>query len=94
LSAKLTNGDLVVLSDLRLEAPKTRLLAKTLAQLGLTSSTLVVVGGAHTDLQRAAANLPHVKVVTPESVNVYDVLRYNKLVVLEHDLLRLQEIWA
>jgi hypothetical protein len=27
-------------------------------------------------------------------VNVYDVLRYNKLVVLEHDLLRLQEIWA
>jgi large subunit ribosomal protein L4 len=94
LSAKLADGDVMVLSALTLEAPKTRLLAKTLSQLGLTTSTLIVAGAGDTDLQRAAANLPGVKVVTPELVNVYDVLRYDKLVILERDMPRMQEIWA
>lgn len=94
LSAKLADGDLLVLSDLTLEAPKTRLLAKTLAQLGLTSTTLIVAGPGHTDLERAAANLPDVKLIAPELINIYDVLRYKKLVVLERDLMRLQEILA
>lgn len=94
LSAKLASGDVIVLSALTLEAPKTRLLAKTLSQLGLTSTTLIVAGAGHTDLERAAANLPGVKVVAPELVNVYDVLRHDKLVILERDVPRMQEIWA
>jgi large subunit ribosomal protein L4 len=94
LSAKLTEGGVVVLSALTLEAPKTKLLAKRLAQLGLTSSTLIVVGTGHSDLERAAANLPKVKVVQPEALNVYDVLRHDKLVILERDVPRVQEVWA
>jgi large subunit ribosomal protein L4 len=94
LSAKLAAGDFVVLSALTLESPKTRLLSKALSQLGLTSTTLIVAGAGHADLERAAANLPGVKVVAPESINVYDVLRYAKLVILERDVPRLQEVWA
>lgn len=94
LSAKLAGGDVTVLSALTLEAPKTRLLAKILAQLGLTSTTLIVAGATHADLERAAANLPTVKVVSPETLNVYDVLRYAKLLILERDVPRMQEILA
>ena len=94
LSAKLADGNVVILSALALETPKTRLLAKALAQLGLTSTTLIVAGAGHVDLERAAANLPGVKVVAPESVSVYDVLRHEKLVILERDVPRLQEVWA
>ena len=94
LSAKLAGGDVMVLSALALEAPKTRLLAKTLAQLGLTSTTLIVAGAGHADLERAAANLQAVKVVSPETLNVYDVLRYAKLLILERDVPRMQEILA
>lgn len=94
LSAKLAAGDIVILSALTLDGPKTRLLARVLSQLGLTSTTLVVAGAGHADLERAAANIPGVKVVAPETVNVYDVLRYEKLVILERDVPRLQEVWA
>jgi len=94
LSAKLAAGDIVILSALTLDGPKTRLLAKALAQLGLTSTTLLVAGAGHADLEQAAANLAGVKVVAPELVNVYDVLRYEKLVILERDVPRLQEVWA
>jgi large subunit ribosomal protein L4 len=94
LSSKLASGDVVVLSTLTLEGPKTKLLAKVLSQLGLTSTTLVVAGAGHNDLERAAANLAGVKVVAPETVNVYDVLRHEKLLILERDVPRLQEVWA
>ncbi len=94
LSAKMAAGSVMVLSALPLAAPKTRLLAKALSQLGLTSTTLIVVGAGHADLERAAANLADVKIVSPELLNVYDVLRYEKLVILERDVPRMQEIWA
>lgn len=94
LSAKLAAGDVVILSALTLEGPKTRVLAKVLSQLGLTSTTLVVAGAGHSDLERAAANLAGVKVVAPETVNVYDVLRHEKLLILERDVPRLLEVWA
>lgn len=94
LSAKVAAGSVMVLSALTLDAPKTRLLAKALSQLGLTSTTLIVAGAGHADLERAAANLSGVKIVSPELLNVYDVLRYEKLVILERDVPRMQEVWA
>jgi len=94
LTALLRDEQLIFVDQLKLEAPKTKLLAKTLAQLGLKSSTLIVAGTGHGDLERAAANLPKVKVVQPETLNVYDVLRHDKLVILERDVPRVQEVWA
>ena len=94
LSAKLSAGAVTVVSELTLAQPKTALLAKTLAQLGLTSKTLIVAGADNTDLERAAKNLPSVKVVTPQHLNVYDVLRFDSILIPERELPRIQEAWA
>src|SRR5881409_681529 len=77
LSTKLAAGGILVVSDLSIEAPKTRLLAKALTQLGLTAKTLIVVGARDTDLEQAARNLSQVKLVKSQELNVYDVLRYD-----------------
>ena len=94
LSTKLAAGGILVLSDLSIEAPKTRLLAKALTQLGLTAKTLIVVGAGNTDLERAARNLSQVKLVKSQELNVYDVLRYDVIVIPERELPRLQEVWS
>ncbi|HKW87020.1 MAG TPA: 50S ribosomal protein L4 [Nitrospiraceae bacterium] len=94
LSAKLAAGGILIVSDLRIEEPKTRLLAKTLAQLGLSAKTLVVVGAGDTDLEQAARNLPQVKLVKSQELNVYDVLRYHTIVIPERELPRLREFWS
>ena len=83
-----------MVSAITLEAPKTRLLAKVLAQLGLTAKTLIVTGEGRTDVERAARNLRNVKIVRPEELSVYDVLRYDSLLIPERELSRLQEVWA
>lgn len=94
LSAKLTAGGVVVISELTLEGPKTRLLAKVLAQMGLTGKTLIVIGEGRTDLERAARNIRGVKLIKPQELNVYDVLRHDSIVIPERELLRVQEVWS
>ncbi|WP_447973062.1 50S ribosomal protein L4 [Nitrospira sp. Kam-Ns4a] len=94
LSARLADGGILVVSDLALPEPKTRILAKTLAQLGVRGDALIVAAASRVDLERAARNLAGVKLVDPESLNVYDVLRYPTILIPERELARIQEIWS
>ena len=94
LSSKAAAGELVVLADLALEQPKTKVLAKALRQLGLTGSALIVAGEGRSDVDRAARNLAGVRVVRPEGLNVYDVLRHAAVVIPQRELVRVQELWS
>jgi large subunit ribosomal protein L4 len=80
LASKAREGKVLVLDKIALEAPKTKLLAKLLANLNVQSA-LIVVPQRHDDLERAARNLPLVKVLRAEGANVYDMLRYDRLIL-------------
>src|SRR5690606_22372136 len=75
LSAKLRSADLIVVEDLKLEEPKTRLLSAQLSKLGLAD--VLVVGGTEVEanFRMAAANLPGIDVLPVQGINVYDILR-------------------
>ena len=94
LSAKMAAGELLVLSELSLPEPKTKLMAKTVKQLGATGPVLFVVGKDRDAVFRATRNLAQVKAVSPEELTVYDVLRYQTLVVLKDELPGVEELWA
>lgn len=94
LSAKVTGGQVVVVSNLSLEQPKTKVLAKALAQFGAGLHALVVAGEGHTGLAQAAQNLSKVRLLGPERLNVYDVVRAQLIVIPERELARVKEVWA
>lgn len=81
LSAKAKSSDLIVLDDAKLGEPKTKALAENFEKLGLKS--VLVVDGAEVERNfgLAARNLPEVDVLPVTGVNVYDILRRNKLVL-------------
>ncbi|HMK33548.1 MAG TPA: 50S ribosomal protein L4 [Desulfomonilaceae bacterium] len=84
LSAKLKENQLMVLDKIELEAPKTRLFMETVRALGLESQkTLFVVGERDETLRRSSRNIYEVLVLPTEGLNVYDVLRYDRLVLLQ-----------
>lgn len=89
LAAKLRDGQLLVVDKITLEAPKTKLAAKLMADLGVTSA-LIVVPSRDEMLERAARNLPRLKVLRVEGANVYDILRYDKLVLTPDTIAALQ----
>ena len=87
LSARNREGQLLVIDRLEVPSGKTRDMAKLLAGLGVKSG-LVVLGRRDEKLTKAARNLPGVKVIEAAGVNVFDILRY------EHLLLTLDELEA
>lgn len=82
LAAKVKGGKLLVVDSLTLEAPKTKLLAKLLAELQVANALIVIPGQDHS-LERAARNLPQIKVLRAEGANVYDLLRYDRLILMQ-----------
>lgn len=90
LSLKHQEGKLIVLDKLELEEAKTKLVASALAELKVQSA-LLVVSQSDVKIERAARNLPKIKVLRVEGLNVYDLLRYDHLVLMEDALKLLEE---
>ena len=86
LAARHAEGKLLVIDALSLEEPKTRRMVECLRGLGLEGSTLVVLGKPDTAVERAARNLPGVKVLQAGGLNVYDVLGHAHLVMTREAL--------
>jgi large subunit ribosomal protein L4 len=90
LSLKNQEGKLIVLDKLDLEEAKTKLMARALAELNVQSA-LIVVSQPDERIERSARNLPKIKVLRVEGLNVYDLLRYDHLILMEGALKLLQE---
>jgi large subunit ribosomal protein L4 len=81
LSARAAEEALTVVQDFRLDAGRTRQLLAALATLELGEATLIVLGERSESVLRAARNLPTVHVVTPNGLNLLDLLRLPRLVL-------------
>lgn len=94
LSAKVAESKLVVLSDLSLQAPKTKVLARALDRLSGGDHVLVVIGKDQSSVIQAARNLPAVKVLNIDQLNVYDIVRAGMVVVSQRELGSVREVWS
>jgi large subunit ribosomal protein L4 len=82
LTSKLKDRALIVLDRFDLEQVKTKRVAEALKALALQSA-LIVTAAAEERLELSSRNLPRVKVLRCEGLNVYDILKYDTLVLLE-----------
>jgi large subunit ribosomal protein L4 len=90
LSLKHRDGKLIVVDKLQLEAAKTKNMVQALTELKV-SSALIVIAEPDAAVERSARNLPKVKVLRVEGLNVYDLLRYDHLILTERALKLLEE---
>jgi large subunit ribosomal protein L4 len=81
LSAKAQDAALIVVEDAKLADPKTKALKNSFGKLGVTSA--LIIGGTEIDtgFQKAARNVPNIDVLPVQGINVYDILRREKLVL-------------
>jgi large subunit ribosomal protein L4 len=83
LSSRVAEEALMVIDAFTLDAAKTRSLLETLSALGAADGALIVTGERSDTLFRAARNLEHVHVVTPNGLNLLDMLRLPRLILAE-----------
>ena len=89
LSQKLIDEDLVVLDQLTMSAPKTKEFKSILDSLKVEGKVLVVSDDKN--VQYSARNLPNVKVITANGLNVEDVVNYDKLVLTKEAIEKIEK---
>jgi large subunit ribosomal protein L4 len=92
LTAKLQNNSLMVLDKIELEQPKTKLFVETMKAIGLQDHKAVFITSDKDEmLSRSSKNLYKVLVLPTEGMNVYDLLRFEKLILLKDAVTKINE---
>jgi large subunit ribosomal protein L4 len=90
LSSKLQDRALMVVDRFDIEPIKTKTFVTAIQALNLKSA-LIVTEAKHETLERSSRNVPGVKVLRSEGLNVYDVLKYDTLVLLQPAIKTIEE---
>ena len=94
LSSKVQNDNLIVLDALNLDGYKTKTIVGMLKALNVESKALIVTLDADQKVVKSAANIPGVKTAAVNTLNVYDILNYDKFIVVKNAVGKIEEVYA
>ncbi|GGA51588.1 50S ribosomal protein L4 [Paenibacillus physcomitrellae] len=94
LSSKVIDNEIIVLDALTLNAPKTKEFAAILNNLKVDRKALVVAPSYDDNVALSARNIPGVKFVAADGINVLDVLTYDKLIITKEAVQKVEEVLA
>ena len=94
LSSKILENNLVVVDKIDFKEIKTKNMVKALENLKVEGKTLIVLPEKNETVQKSARNIEGVKTSLTNTINVYDLLKYNKLVLTVDTVKKLEEVYA
>ena len=94
LSSKVLENNLVVVDSMNFDAIKTKNMVSALNNLKVEGKTLIVLPEKNENVQKSARNIEGVKTSLVNTINVYDLLKYNKLILTVDAVKSLEEVYA
>ena len=94
LSSKVLENELTVIDKLELSEIKTKTMVKALADLKVEGKTLIVLPENNKNVLMSARNIEGVKTIVLNNINVFDLLKYNNLVLPLETVKKLEEVYA
>lgn len=93
LTDKVNNDNLIALDEMKFDEIKTKNFVEVLNNLK-ADDALVILGESDKNVILSGRNIPTVKVITTDSINTYDVLKYKKLIATQDALKKIEEVYA
>lgn len=93
LTSKVNDNEMFVLENLELDAPKTKEVVKMLTAFD-AKKTLIVTAESNENVYKSARNIEGVAVLPVNNLNVYDLLKYEKLIVTKEAVSKIEEVYA
>ena len=93
LSSKVNDGDIIVYDALDIAAPKTKEMVKVLNAMNVKKA-LIVLPEKDEIVERAAANIPGVKTTLVGTLNVYEILKYDTLILTKDAVAKIEEVYV
>ncbi len=94
LSAKVAGEEMIVVDKLALEEPKTKEMARILANLGVDSSALIVTAEPDPNVYKSARNLERTKTLPARMLNVVDLISHRRLMITVESVKVVEEMWV
>ena len=94
LSSKVLENNLVVVDSLDFKEIKTKNMVSALENLKVEGKTLIVLPAKNENVQKSARNIENVKTSLVNTINVYDLLKYNKLVLTVDSVKSIEEVYT
>lgn len=94
LSSKVADNQMIVLDSLSMEQPKTKFIVDMLKNLNVSRKALIVLEGKDETVRRSANNIQGVKTTLANTLNVYDILKYDTFVVTKDAIEAIEEVYA
>jgi len=94
LSAKVRDGELVVVEQLKLDEPRTKEVVRILAALGVDSSALIVTSEPEDNVVKSARNLAGIKTMPASLLSLVDILSYKVLLMTEEAVRKVEQLWG
>lgn len=93
LAAKLADGEIIVIDELSIAEPKTKVVVGLLKNLALGNNVLIIVPDKNETLELAARNIPKVNVARVNELNVYSVMSHEKLLITKDAVEKMKEAY-
>ncbi len=95
LSTKVIDNNIIVIDSITMDSFKTKDMVKMLSAVGAEGSkALIVMPEADLKVIKSAANIPGVKTALVNTINVYDILNYDKFIVAKDAVAKIEEVYA
>lgn len=93
-SAKTASSDLIVLDTITVDGYRTKTIAEMLKAIGSAKKALIVLADVNDRIIKSANNIPGVKTAQVNTLNVYDMVNADKLIIVRDAVEKIQEVYA
>jgi len=94
LTAKVNDNDIMVLDSLNFESIKTKQMVNVLGNLKVNTSVLIVLPEKNETVEKSARNIPGIKTAFVNTINVFDIMKYDKFLITKDAVSKVEEVYA
>jgi len=94
LSSKVNENEIIVLDKLSFDTIKTKQMVEVLKNLKVEGTAVVLIADKDENVEKSVRNIPGVKTLLTNTINVYDLLKYNKLIITKDAVSKVEEVYA
>ena len=94
LSSKVAENEIIVMDEIKFEAPKTKEMVKMLENIKAEKKALIVMAEKDENVVRSAANIQGVRTALVTTMNVYDIINHTNFIVTKEAIKKIEEVYS
>lgn len=94
LTSKVVENEIIVIDEFKIDSPKTKEMVNILSKLSADRKALIVTLNPESNVIKSANNLPNVQTTIVSNLNVYELLKYNSLIITKEAVRKVEEVYA